>query len=166
MWFHHNISDVPETLVFSHDTSGGLFENKSDAQMKNTENPSAKLYSILRLLETFRQADGSFHLKLCYPGLTAVHDPPCNEWTQTSNPATVSNITGFTPISIVFKMTGTGGSFGGLGLSIGSIALLCDTPTSAPNWWSAIGALHQGVGTCGFALEYFFLKNVPQQCIN
>ena len=70
--------------MFSHDTAGGLFLDQEDALSKNPDNPEAALYSALDQLETFRGPEGSLRLKLCYPELAG----GCNEWVQTSNPAT------------------------------------------------------------------------------
>ena len=70
--------------MFSHDTAGGLFIDQEDALTKNPDNPEASLYSVLDQLETLRSPEGSLRLRLCYPEL----DGGCNEWVQTSNPAT------------------------------------------------------------------------------
>ena len=76
--------------MFSHDTSGGLFTSSDDSLSLNTENPEAKLFSVLSQLNSLSLEDGSFHLKLCYPDLGK-----CNECTQTSNPATSIDIENF-----------------------------------------------------------------------
>jgi hypothetical protein len=135
----------PMTKVFSHDTSGGLFSNKAEALRKNPETPAAKLFSILGDLEDFRSANGSFHLKICYPELTAFH-PPCNEWIQTSNPATESTIQGFRAISLAFPKMHSGAAWGGLRLSPHSSSTLID---GTYGWWMAVGAMqyHGGADT-------------------
>ena len=53
-------------------------------------------------METMRFPDGYFHLQLCYPGAVAGQYNACNEWKQTSNPATESQITGFEAVDLYF----------------------------------------------------------------
>ena len=127
--------------VFSHDTSGGLFFTPDDALNKNPDNPNAKLFSILSQMEKYRNAEGNFHLKLCYPDVsTGADGKRCNEWIQSSSPVTQASITGFKPLSISFKNSGTiGHDFGGLAKSDSNHALIDDTGSNQ-NWWSAIGA--------------------------
>jgi hypothetical protein len=127
---------VPWQKVFSHDTSGGLFTSGADTLSKNTENPAAKLFSVLSQLNPLRLEDGSFHLKLCYPELGK-----CNEWTQTTNPATSSTIENFKPIELGFPKNSYGKPFVGIGVSPPSATwtFIDDTP-SQTNWWYAIGA--------------------------
>ena len=122
--------------VFSHDTSGGLFTSGADALSKNTENPAAKLFSILNQLNPLRLEDGSFHLKLCYPELGK-----CNEWTQTSNPATSSTIENVKAIDLGFPKNSYGKAFAGIGVSPASSSwtFIDDTPSQS-NWFFAIGA--------------------------
>ena len=74
--------------MFSHDTAGGMFSSTEEALSKNPDNPEAPLYSILSKLESYRNADGSFHFKICYPEKKAAKLGHCNEWIQTSNPVT------------------------------------------------------------------------------
>ena len=74
------------------------------------------------------------------PDIDSSH-PPCNEWTQTSNPATNSTITGFRAISLDFSYNGRGEDFGGLGLCKAPSTLICDTPGDGSYGYSAIGAL-------------------------
>ena len=81
--------------VFSHNTAGGLFSSQEDALSKNPGDPEADLYSVLDQLESLRSVEGSFHFKLCYPEVTGEAGGSCNEWTQTSNPVTDSNIAGY-----------------------------------------------------------------------
>ena len=140
------ITSTKWTKVFSHDTAGGLFSSDEDALLKNPDDSEAKLFSILSRLETFRLEDGSFHLRLCYPGLTN-SSIPCNEWTQTSNPATQCTITGFQPIHITFNSSGARQAFGGLGISDTTQTLIDDTGEGG-SWWGAIGAMsyHEGDG--------------------
>lgn len=129
------------TLVFSHDTSGGLFSSKADALLKNEHAPWDKLYSILDNLEDYKLEDGKFHLRIVYtnwmPGVDGF-----NEWYQTSNPATSSSITGFEPVHINFKIRGDEGKWGGLCRSTSpySNTLITDTPQS-DYWYMAVGAM-------------------------
>ena len=104
---------------------------------KNSDNPDADLYSILNKLEDFRDFEGKFQFKLCYPELSA----KCNEWIQTSNPAIETTITGFVPISLEFTLNGAGKPWAGLGrsLSLWTRPLMTDSP-SANNWFCAIGS--------------------------
>ena len=76
--------------------------NINDAKNKNSDDPNAPLFSILDQLEGMRNRDGKFHLKLCYPELTQF-SPPCNEWIQTSNPATETAITGYEEVQVKLK---------------------------------------------------------------
>ena len=122
--------------MFSHDTAGGLFKSSCEAKFKNPENPDANLFSVLNQLETFRLNLGSFHLKLCYPELG-----DCNEWTQTSNPATDSTILGFKAITLGFPKNSYRQAFGGLGVSPASASttFIDDTPNQS-FWFYPIGA--------------------------
>ena len=137
------------TKVFSHDTSGGLFVNINDAKNKNSDDPSAALFSILDQLEGMRNSDGKFYLKLCYPELTQFN-PPCNEWIQTSNPATETAITGYKEVQVTFQGSAerTGAKFGGLELvtSKSPGRTWIDADPSHGNWWYAIGALRNHGG--------------------
>ena len=103
---------------------------------------------MFSVLGSMSQMEGPFHLKLCYPELPS---PNCNEWSQTSNPVTESDITGFIPISIPFTKKSLNGNFGGLGVNgdgYGTPAFINDIPNHG-NWWAAIGAYqyHGGVDT-------------------
>ena len=77
--------------------------------IKNPENPSADLYSILYQLESFRTPEG-FHFKICYPELNG-----CNLWIQTSNPAQEWNIEGFQKVHLSFQDNGNNTNWTGLG---------------------------------------------------
>ena len=123
--------------VFSHDVSGGLFQNDEDALLKNTRDEDSKLFSLLGRLENYRLKDGTFHFLLCFPGLVK-YEFPCNEWIQSSNPATESNITGFNSIQLTFPKNGVNGEFQGIGLGSESTELIDDTPDH-PNWFVCIG---------------------------
>ena len=105
--------------MFSHDTKGGLFSSQDDAGNKNPDKPyTAQLFSILDKLENFRDRDGIFHLKLCYPELTlGIDGHTCNEWKQSSNPFTESSITGFEPIFLAFTQDSNFNDWRGLGKS-------------------------------------------------
>ena len=63
--------------VFNHNTAGGFFDasnSPDDVLSKNPTDPNADLYSILDTLENYRDADGKFTLKICYPEYTGVED--------------------------------------------------------------------------------------------
>ena len=77
------------TNLFSHNTTGGLFYGSmNNALWKNLDSPSSLLFSVLFHLEDLGRPDGSFLLRICYPELQVGEALPCNEWSQTSNPAT------------------------------------------------------------------------------
>ena len=133
--------------VFKHNTAGGLFSNAADVLNKNLDNPDADLFSILDQLEDFRNADGKFQFKLCYPELTGAGGGSCNVWIQTNNPATDSGLSGFEPITLAFNSRFDGdawtGAWTGLGRNVGDSdwALIDDFPNK-PIRNSAIGAFH------------------------
>ena len=131
------------TKVFSHDIFGGLFANYKDVGSKNPEDPDNKLFSILDKLEDYRNSEGNFQFKLCYPELTwGKEGKTCNEWIQSSNPYTNSTITGFEEIFLAFDRDGTNGNWKGLGMNTlgNNGATIVDDSPSHPNWHSAIGA--------------------------
>ena len=130
------------TKVFSHDTSGGLFSSINEVLKSNPENPNADLFSILYRLEDFRNSEGNFQFKLCYSEIKGINGRSCNEWIQSSNPATDSIITGFKPKSLAFVKNGINQDWKGLGINLGRhlcYSLIDDTPTYW-TWFSAIGA--------------------------
>ena len=95
--------------MFSHNVSGGLWTDHEEVGSKNVDNPDAKLYSILNKLENYRNKEGKFKFKLCYPELTwGKNGSNCNEWFQTSNPYTDSTITGFQEIFLAFDVNSYG----------------------------------------------------------
>ena len=127
--------------MFSHDLRGGVFSSQADAARKNPDKHNAYLFSILDQLEKYRGADGNFRFKLCYPELKwGVDGEGCNEWIQSSNPLTDTNIKGFKPISLAFTKDSYLGNWQGLGKSPSkwSNAAIDDSPTKK-NWWTAIG---------------------------
>ena len=75
--------------IFSHNLAGGLFDSSNDALKKNLNNPDALLFSKLNFLEGYRNKEGKFHFKICFPEIKGNN---CNEWKQTSNPATEGKI--------------------------------------------------------------------------
>ena len=132
--------------VFSHNTAGGFFDasnSPADVLSKNPTDPNADLYSILDTLENFRDAEGKFTFKICYPEVTGFGGGRCNEWKQTSNPATESSITGFEPIgTLAWNLNGNGQPWKGLGKNVASAqtrTLIDDFPTSS-TYWMSIGA--------------------------
>ena len=127
------------TKIFSHDTSGGLFSSTVDALSKNPNNPDAKLFSILNQLEDYRNHEGNFHFKVCYPEITGVGGNHCNEWFQSSNPTSEGTTNGYQAISVAFFINGAGQSWAGLGFS-GDTATLIDNTGTQAYWFGAIGA--------------------------
>ena len=71
-------------------------------------------------LEMARGTDGNFHFKLCYPELAEAvpYEDPCNEWIQSSNPATTNTVKDYKKIRIPFTDNGDGDDFNGLSLSV------------------------------------------------
>ena len=136
------------TKVFSHDTSCGLFSNKEQVLKSNPENSDAHLYSILYRLEEFRNSEGNFQFKLCYPEIKGIGGKSCNEWIQSSNPATESVITGFKPISLAFVKNSISQDWKGLGINLpgNQASSLIDDSPSHPYWFSAIGAFRNWRG--------------------
>jgi len=131
--------------VFNHNTAGGFFDasnSPDDVLSKNPTDPNAELYSILDTLENFRDEEGKFTFKLCYPEEYAGNGAGrCNEWKQTSNPATETTITGFEAIgTLAWNIRSDDKPWGGLGKNADSrYALIDDLPKSG-DWWTAIGA--------------------------
>ena len=93
----------------------GFFANHVDAHNKNPGNESAEMFSILDQLEEFRDCDGNFHFKICYPELAENFSFPCNEWIQSRNPFNEKLLRGYKPINITFQSATQ--DFNGLGLS-------------------------------------------------
>ena len=122
--------------VFSHDKSGGLFCNKTDALSKNQDDPGALLFSLLDTLEDMRLDDNSFHLKICFPEIDK-----CNDWVQTSNLATETTITGFKAIKLDHDFKGLG-----LNSACGPPTAIDYRPTSG-GWWYAIGSMRDYGGS-------------------
>ena len=63
----------------------------------------------------------------------------CNEWIQTSNPATETKITGFLPVRLSFKSNGHNNPWVGIGRKDSSPTLINDSPTQSA-WYTAIGS--------------------------
>ena len=123
--------------MFHHDTAGGYFPDKKEAINYNEDDPDADLYSILNQMEELRNGDGVFHIRQCYPTLTSF-DPPCNEWTQSSNFAVEEEISGFKPITIHWEelYSWTPGKFNGLKKARDSWPYYFAESTY---WWFCIG---------------------------
>ena len=121
---------------FNHDLAGGYFPDKEEAYNYNEDDPDAELYSILNQMEEFRK-DGVFHIRQCYPTLTSF-DPPCNEWTQSSNFAEEEAISDFKPITINWEdlYSWSPGKFNGLKKARQSWPYYFVESTY---WWFALG---------------------------
>ena len=124
--------------IFHHNTSGGLFPTLEAAEGVNENDENEDIFSILDQIENFRKINGLFHFRLCYPEL----DHRCNEWTQSSNPITDSEIQNFTAISNQFETNARRSvPFQGLGLNTDhSNKTLLDTQPNSTAWWYAVGA--------------------------
>ena len=127
--------------VFGHDTAGGLFSSQEEALSSNPATPSAALYSALDTLESYRGREGGFRLRLCYPELTGEGGGQCNEWVQTSNPASEVAVTGFQATSLAFPSNSYDEAWAGLGVSPSSAArTFMDDAPERGWWWCAVGA--------------------------
>ena len=141
--------------IFSHDTSGGVFRSKKDALRKNSNNPDAKLFSILDALTQnndgsltkIRDEQGKFHFKICFPELKKSkwkgkkrEDGYCNEWLQSSNPVEESVVTGFQALDLLFSKDGGQGPWRGLGKGGEEDIALIDDTGAEHYYWMAVGA--------------------------
>ena len=130
--------------IYTHDISGGFFENLISASRMNVGNESALLYSILYDLDLMRDDSGVFHFKLCYPELTQ-HAFPCNEWIQSSNPVTHSLVKDFVSIHLTWPNRADGKPFAGLMRSNPGHNLMDDDP-SEELWWNSVGTIQDYQG--------------------
>ena len=140
------------TKVFSHDSSGGYFSTKEQVLKSNPDNSDAGLFSILYRLEEFRNGDGKFQFKLCYPEIQGIGGKSCNEWIQSSNPTTDTTITGFQPVSLAFVKNSVNNDWKGLGINLPKHQgpTLIDDAPSHGYWYSAIGAFNDWGGPGNF----------------
>ena len=145
----HTVSGY--TKIFRHDIKGGFFANYEEAGNKNPDDEDADLFSILDTLDFFRGVDGKFLFKLCYPEFEgSTGGGHCNEWYQTSNPFTDSEITGFEKVKTEFELRTPGQTeaFEGLGKngpgSADGHSAVSNSPLTS-NWWMAVGAF-KGAG--------------------
>ena len=126
--------------VFYHDARQGFFKDADDALNKNSDDPSAPLYSILDQLEDFRSEDGFFRFMLCYPELRwGVDGDECNTWIQSSNPTTTTSVEDYQAVKLAFPDTNTG-KWRGLAMSSTTVTLLDDYEENGNAWFAAIGA--------------------------
>ena len=138
--------DIQEVKVFRHVSTAGLFSSIPDAFRSNPTDPSNNHFSILGQLEKFRNLDGDFHFKLCYPEVTTGKDgEKCNEWIQSSNPTREKIIKGFRPISLAFEKNGANQPWGGLGPSDQSQGVMDDDPLGSL-WFMSIGTVLKYIG--------------------
>lgn len=122
-----------------------MSNSPDDVLSKNPNDPNADLYSILDTLEKYRDAEGKFTFKICYPEFKGNGGGSCNEWKQSSNPATESTITDFEAIStpLPWNFNGNGKPWGGIGKNAKTVdqekTLIDDVPSNK-NSWMSIGA--------------------------
>jgi hypothetical protein len=126
--------------VFHHDTAGGMFphgtgRNREEVINYNEDDPEADRYSILDKMEKYRQKDGLFHIRLCYPTYSQLF--PCNEWTQSSNFVEDSEITDFKAIEITFEKSYYNAEFAGLKKETGYYRSYIWS--NGLHWWFGIG---------------------------
>merc|ERR1719347_2514099 len=86
-----------------------------------------------------RDDNGVFHFKLCYPDLTQ-HEFPCNEWKQSSNPVTHSQVEDFVALRLTWPLRADGQPFVGLMSSNTGQNLMDDNP-SEDYWWNSVGTI-------------------------
>lgn len=136
------------TLILSHDTTTGMFTNKTEAELYNTSDPeSTDRYSILSLMDSLRSvASFEFYTHWPTPGGCS---PNFHHWTQLSNPMTSSEtVSGY---SFIGGNTNSVNGNPGLCLSSSSSALL-DGNCGHGNWWYALGQVNiyqGGIPACG-----------------
>lgn len=130
--------------MFSHNTQGGLFTT-ANVLDKNSEDPNADLFSILGQLH-YLKINEHFNFRLCYPELKGINGGSCNDWSQSSNPATNSSIHGFKANKpLAFTENSYKKDWKGLGKNSQSVirdprvTFIDDAPTQS-YWCSAIGA--------------------------
>lgn len=80
------------TRVFSHDVLVSLFLSQTEALLKNQNNPTASLYSILSYISNLKLGD-EYEFRLVYPRLDKFK---YNQWKQTSNPLITTGVTWYT----------------------------------------------------------------------
>ena len=132
------------TKIFRHDNKGGFFADYAEAGNKNPDDENADLFSILDTLDFFRGVDGKFLFKLCYPEVEGSTGGHCNEWYQTSNPFTDSDITGFENVRSEFELKSEGKTdvFAGLGRNSDGASASKSAVSNSPltgYWWMAVG---------------------------
>ena len=126
IFHHHNIEN------------GALFTTKEDV-LDNTANET---FSMLFKLKNYKNIDGKFHLKICYPENPDKDTQKCcNEWKQTSNPVSEGKITGFEPISLAYKKNCAGLAWQGLGKEKDFTHTLIDDTGEGEKWCMAVGAI-------------------------
>jgi len=94
----------------------------------NAHDLHAEVYSILDSLEDFRGSDGKFELKMMWPDYW-------NIWSQTSNPAAPSPVSGYAPIDVQY----TAENFGGLEWNDGTNTTMIKGSIGIPSWFYAVG---------------------------
>ena len=138
----------------------GFFANHEDAHNKNSDNETADMFSILDQVEEYRNCDGNFHFKICYPELQENYSFPCNEWIQSLNPFNDKLLRGFKPINITFQSVTQ--DFNGLGMSARGRgdSFIDDSPfmTSDPERAFSIGSLRGKDGKFAGPPPYYVEK--------
>ena len=138
----------------------GFFANHEDAHNKNSDNETADMFSILDQIEEYRNCDGNFHFKICYPDLQENYSFPCNEWIQSLNPFNDKLLRGFKPINITFQSVTQ--DFNGLGMSARGRgdSFIDDSPfmTSDPERAFSIGSLRGKDGKFAGPPPYYVEK--------
>ena len=126
--FYHNVKNL---ALFS--TEQNVLDNSAD-----------DTFSMLGQLDKYKNIEGKFHLKICYPDRVAQSDVSgkcCNEWKQTSNPVSEGIITGFEKISLAWTKNCAGSDWHGLGLEGQFTHTLIDDTGENERWCMAVGAI-------------------------
>ncbi|EGD83019.1 tamm-Horsfall protein [Salpingoeca rosetta] len=121
----------PWTLLVRHDARAGVFP-KGELDV-NANDDSSLIYASLTALESQRSFDGNFYFKLVWNDLCesgCLSNKTAIIWSQTSNPTTSNNVTGYMPFDVAPYV-----SFEGM--KLGSYALF--DGQSGFSFWYSVG---------------------------
>ena len=129
--------------ILYHDVEKGELFTKTNV----LDNSANETFSMLGKLEDYRNIEGKFHLKICYPewvSQSKINGKCCNEWKQTSNPVIETNMenNGFENISLAFTTNGLDKAWKGLGKSESPETYTrIDDTGNGNEWCMAVGAM-------------------------
>ena len=128
--------------VFRHLTNNGHLFDSSSVLRVNAGNEESNIFSILDSLDNYKTGEGKYHFMLCYDGVVqGVDGRRCNEWIQTSNPATSNTVTGYEEIFLAFTQS-AGVAFQGLARSSTTSHCFIDSSPGSDYWWMCVGAFN------------------------